>query len=75
MQEAYNEYDEEDEEVESMKHVRDGSHSKSLSGKFNAITNLNQLRQGIDHNTIDPSDYGSPQLDPAERDPMRQVHN
>ena len=72
---AYNDYDEEDEGQEIIiENVPHRGHGKSLSGKFNAITNLNKLRAD---NVGQSHDYGSPEVDDVlnEQEYMRRSHN
>ena len=62
---AYNDYDEEDDGEDLVidnvaNEVPHRQHDRSLSGKFNAITDLNKLRTG---NIVESHDYGSPELD------------
>ena len=75
---AYNDYDEEDDDEEidlDGNEVPRREHGRSLSGKFNAITDLNKLRSA---NIAESNDYGSPELDDEllnEQEYMRRMHN
>jgi len=66
---AYNDYDEDDDSQEIIvdSEVPRRGHGRSLSGKFNAITDLNALRKGTQGREVTSSnDYGSAEMDVDE---------